>query len=71
MERVQDTRLLEAINTMLLESLDSEIIGYDGKTPLTKADLIHGAIKAEEDIKHGRVSSVNEIKERLKSLSQH
>ena len=70
-ESVQDTRLLEASNTMLLESLDSEIIGYEGKTPLTKADLIHGALKAEEDIKQGRVYSVNEVKERLKSLSKH
>jgi len=70
-ESVQDTRLLEASNTMLLESLGSEIVGYEGKTPLTKADLIHGALTAEEDIKQGRVYSVNEVKERLKSLSKH
>lgn len=69
-ESVQDTRLLEAINTMLLESLDSEIIGYEGEMPLTKADLIHGALKAEEDIKEGRVHTIDEVKKRLKLLSK-
>lgn len=69
-ESVQDTHLLEAINNMLLESLDSEIIGYEGKKPLTKANLILGALKAEEDIKQGRVYTLDEIKERFKSLSK-
>lgn len=69
-ESVQDTRLLEAINNMLLESLDPEIVGYEGNRPLTKADLILGALKAEDDIKHGKVYTLDETKERLKLLSK-
>jgi hypothetical protein len=69
-ESVNDTRLLEAINTMLLESLDPRIIAYEGKKPLTKADLILGALKAEEDIKQGRVYTIEEVKRQLKSSSK-
>lgn len=68
-EGIQNVRLLEAVNNLLLESLDPEIVGYIGHTALTKADLLLRALKAEEDIKEGRVYTAEEVRESLKNIS--
>ena len=68
-EGIQNVRLLEAVNNILLESLDPGIVGYLGDIPLTKADLLLRAMKAEEDIKEGRVHTPEQVKEKLKIIS--
>lgn len=61
-EEIQDEAFLKAIQLMITSLTDNEIVGHVGKTPLTKADLLKNEMEADEDIKAGRVYTVDEMR---------
>lgn len=59
--------VLRKVEEILTATEKDEVAGYaaDGK-PLTKEDLIKRALKSEEDIKAGRLKSIEQVVEEMK-----
>jgi hypothetical protein len=66
-DTIDDEVLLNAVLSLMKEYADNEVVGYVGNKPLTRADLIKQAFKAEEDIKAGRVYDIETVRERFKN----
>lgn len=49
-----------------MEGLEN-IIGFVGKKPVTKADILKRAIEAEKDIKEGNTVTLEEIENKIKN----
>ena len=66
-DTIQDENILLAIHTMVKEYLNNEIIGSIGGEPLTRNDILRRCIEAENDIREGRVFTLEQMKERVLS----
>lgn len=66
-DTIHDENILKALYTMVTEYVSGETVGAVGKQHLTRADILRRCIEAENDIKEGRVSTLDEIKTRIKN----
>ena len=64
-DTIQDENFLKAVYAMVKEYLNGEVVGHIGRTPLTRADILKREKQADEDIKAGRVHTLDEVKQRL------
>lgn len=62
---IQDENILKAIHAMVTEYVNNEIVGSIAGKPLTRADILRREQQADEDIKAGRVHTLDEVKQRL------
>ena len=64
---INDIRFIKGIHAMVKEVSKEEIVGYtpNGKA-LLKKDLINRTLKAEDDIKNGRLYSTQQVEAFLK-----
>ncbi len=62
---IEDENILKAIHAMVTAYLNGEIVGHIGRTPLTRADVVKREKQSDEDIKAGRVHTLDEVKQRL------
>ena len=63
-----DSRLLGMIYAMLKADEQNDLVGYTAKGDLlTKEEMIARAKKADQDIKDGRVKSLDELKKDIKN----
>lgn len=62
---IEDEHFLKAVYAMIKEYLEGEVVGSIGGKPLTRADILERERKADEDIKAGRVHTIDEVKKRL------
>lgn len=66
-DTIQDETILKVIFAMVSEFSNGEIEGTLAGNPLTRADILRRSIEAENDIREGRVYSLEQIKEKLKT----
>jgi hypothetical protein len=66
-DNIQDENILKAIYAMVTEYLNGEIVGSIAGKPLTQTDILRRCIEAENDIREGRVHTLEQIKDKIKT----
>lgn len=64
-DTIEDESILMVLETLIKDVTSDEVVGYVGKTPLTRADVLRRELKAEKSINEGRVHTIEEVKARL------
>lgn len=62
---IRDEKFLKAVYEMVRSFQDNEVVGSIGDKPLTRGDILKREFKADEDIKAGRVYSIDQVRERF------
>lgn len=70
-DSIQDENFLKALYVLVSEYKNSEVVGSIAGKPLTRADIIRRCMQAENDIREGRIHTLEQVKEKLKVRLSH